>query len=98
MSKLDKLLAEGQEASHLDLPDDAVGERRNSSAAQVYSLRLPSEAVSRLEALAEERGIPAATLARGMVLRGLSEADGGLGVALDRASAELKRVRDLIGH
>lgn len=98
MSILSEALAEGRALEHTDLPDGYVGVRRNKDAARPYTVRLTPEDVERLEELAERRGIPASTLARGMIQRGLTEADGGLSAALDRASLELKRVQDLLGR
>lgn len=68
----EKLLQGEMEQSELtrDHPLTAEQAERRGRAA-VYSLRLPADAVERLEALARQRDVPPSVLARGYVLAGI---------------------------
>jgi uncharacterized UPF0146 family protein len=72
----EKLLREELEHSELvrdGLLPPGLGKRRGR--AVVYSIRLPADAMDRLNALAEEVDVPASALARGFVLAGLAKTE-----------------------
>lgn len=68
--------------------------RPNRAKSVVFSVRLNPDEVARLEASAEASGIPASTLARGLILNGLTERDGDdLRSALERMERDLLAIK-----
>ncbi|MGH3505311.1 MAG: hypothetical protein ACRDQA_31120 [Nocardioidaceae bacterium] len=69
MASIDDLLAaEGEAAEGTPTPDDAAGEHRNLNRSVVFSLRLNPDEAAQLRRHAEQRGLPARTLARAWIL------------------------------
>ncbi len=80
MSKIDGLIAaEGTAAETAQLPEDVKGERRNLGRSVMFSIRLNPDEVADLERYADQRGLPARTLARAWILTRLREETGGHG-------------------
>jgi hypothetical protein len=78
--KIDDLIAaEGGAAETAQLPEDVKGERRNLGRSVMFSIRLNSEELAELERYADQRGLPARTLARAWILTRLRDETGGQG-------------------
>lgn len=76
MSKVSEILAaEGDAAEHASIPDGVRGERRNLARSVMFSLRLNPEELDALEHIADERGIPTRTLARGFIIQAMRAHD-----------------------
>lgn len=74
MSKIkDLLAAEAKAAEHTPTPAD--GHRRNLNRSVMFSVRLNPEELDELQRHAEQRGLPARTLARAWILERLHEQD-----------------------
>lgn len=86
MSKIDELLAtEGDAAERTPTPEDAQGEHRNLNRSVMFSVRLHPEELSELQRYADQRGLPARTLARAWILDRLREEHhGGLSQRVER--------------
>lgn len=80
MSNIDDLLAtEADAAERTPIPDSAQGEHRNLNRSVVFSVRFNPEELTELQHHAEQRGLPARTLARAWILDRLrDEEHGGL--------------------
>jgi hypothetical protein len=77
MSKVDDLIAaEGAAAEEEQLPEGAIGERRNLGRSVMFSIRLNPNELAELERYAGQRGLPARTLARAWILACLHEETG----------------------
>lgn len=64
----DLLSAEGKAAERVDTPDDVVGEHRNLNRSVMFSIRLNPDELDELNRHAQQRGLPARTLARALLL------------------------------
>lgn len=75
MSNINELLAsEGEAAEDMATPED--GHRRNLNRSVMFSLRLNAEELDELQRYAEQRGLPARTLARAWILERMREEAG----------------------
>jgi hypothetical protein len=93
MSKIDDLIAaEGAAAEAAQLPEDVKGERRNLGRSVMFSIRLNPDELAELERHADERGLPARTLARAWILARLREETGGHG----DLAARVARLEDAV--
>lgn len=69
MSKIDKLIAaDGAAAETGQLPEEVKGKRRNLGRSVMFSVRLNPDELAELERYADQRGLPARTLARAWIL------------------------------
>jgi hypothetical protein len=90
MSKINELLAtEGEAAENVPTPDD--GHRRNLNRSVMFSVRFNPEELEELQHYAEQRGLPARTLARAWILERMRE-EGGQGDSLSQRVARLEEV------
>jgi translation elongation factor EF-1alpha len=88
MSKINELLAtEGEAAENVPTPDD--GHRRNLNRSVMFSVRFNSEELEELERYADQRGLPARTLARAWILERVRE-ERGQGDSLSQRVARLE--------
>ena len=77
-------------------PEGTVGHRPGRARSVVQSVRLPTEAMERIEAIAREHDVPVSALIRGWVLAGLAgEQDDSLEAAVERLRADVERVQRL---
>jgi hypothetical protein len=77
MSKIDDLIAaEGAAAEEGQTPEDATAEHRNHGRSVMFSIRLNPDELTELERHADQRGLPARTLARAWILTRLREETG----------------------
>lgn len=75
MSNIDELLAtEGEAAENVPTPDD--GHRRNLNRSVMFSVRFNTEELDELQRYAQQRGLPARTLARAWILERLRQENG----------------------
>lgn len=79
-------------------PDVITGTRPNRAKSQeVYSLRLPTEIIERVETLAGDRGVPASALMRGYIIAGLEDIErGGVGASVNRLKQEIERLSGML--
>lgn len=88
MSKINELLAtEGEAAENVPTPDD--GHRRNLNRSVMFSVRFNPEELDELQRYAEQRGLPARTLARAWILERMRE-EGGQSGSLSQRVARLE--------
>lgn len=90
-----QIAAEADATRDEPMPADAVATRPHKSVTVATRL-LPDDAEA-VEALAGRLGVPVSALVRGWVLAGLAaKNDESVGAALDRLSADLQRLRELV--
>lgn len=83
----DLLAADGEAAENVATPDD--GHRRNVNRSVMFSVRFNPEELEELQHYAEQRGLPARTLARAWILERMRE-EGGQGDSLSQRVARLE--------
>lgn len=98
MSRADKLIAGETEASERNrdapIPDGAEISRPNRGRSTVYSIRLNSDEVSEVQALAEAAGVPASTLVRSWIIERVRAEQG----EVSDAETELRAVQLHLTH
>jgi hypothetical protein len=88
MGKINDLLAtEGEAAENVSTPDD--GHRRNLNRSVMFSVRFNPSELEELQHYAEQRGLPARTLARAWILERMRE-ETGQGDSLSQRVARLE--------
>lgn len=88
MSNINDLLAaDGEAAENVATPDD--GHRRNVNRSVMFSVRFNPDELEELQRYAEQRGLPARTLARAWILERMRE-EGRQGDSLSQRVARLE--------
>jgi hypothetical protein len=90
-----QIAAEAEATRDDPLPGDAVATKPNKSV--TVATRLTPEDVAEVEALADRLDVPVSALLRGWILAGLAaKKEESVAAALDRLSADVQRLRELV--
>lgn len=93
MSKIDDLIAADGTAAEAGQPPEKVkGKRRNLGRSVMFSVRLNPDELAELERYADQRGLPARTLARAWILACLREQ----GTGPDDLAARVARLEQAV--
>ncbi|MGI8702182.1 MAG: hypothetical protein ACR2JU_13435 [Nocardioidaceae bacterium] len=90
-----QIAAEADASRDDPMSGDAVATKPNKSV--TVATRLTPETVNEVEALADRLDVPVSALLRGWILAGLAaKKEESVAVALDRLSADVQRLRELV--
>lgn len=93
MSKINDILAtEGEAAENVPTPKD--GHRRNLNRSVMFSVRFNPEEIEELQRYADQRGLPARTLARTWILERMHQESG----ADDSLTRRVARLEEIIAR
>ncbi|TFD50787.1 hypothetical protein E3T55_08285 [Cryobacterium frigoriphilum] len=92
---IDSVAAEADATRDAPMPAGAASTRPNKSVP--VAVRLAPDDVSAIEVLANKLGVPVSTLLRGWILEALAaHRDESVATALDRVTADIQRLRELV--
>ncbi len=92
---VEQIAAEADATADQPMPAGATSTRPNKSV--TVATRVSPEDLKAIEALASQLDVPVSTLVRGWVLAGLTaRKDESLATALDRITADVQRLRELV--
>lgn len=85
---------DGENAAYRDEVPEGEWTKPNRGPSPLLTLRVPTEVLEALQALAAENGVPVSTLARGFIIDGLATHQGDdLRSALERLERDLAAVK-----
>lgn len=96
---LDEIVAESEATKDDPMPEGTVWTRPNLARSVTFSLRLNPEELAAVQAVAEDRGIPASTLVRGWIARQLAAERGAptdTAAVVERLEADVRTLRKLV--
>ena len=96
---LDQMGAEAEATKDNPMPEGTVWNRPNLARSVTFSLRLNPEELAEVQAVAEDRGIPASTLVRGWIVRQLAAERGApsdTAAVIERLEADVRTLRKLV--
>lgn len=70
--------------------------RPNRARSPMLSLRVPPDAMTEIEQLAQKRDVPISALVRGWILEGLAASANSVPRTIDKIEAELSRLRGMV--
>lgn len=96
---LDRIGAEAEATKDDPMPEGTVWTRPNLARSVTFSLRLNPEELAEVQAVANDRGVPASTLVRGWIVRQLAAertAPTDTAAVVERLEADVRTLRKLV--